>query len=319
MKYNELYKNGPQVSVIGFGAWAIGGREWGKTDDTESLRALHRAAELGINFFDTADIYGYGHSEELIGKFLREYDREKVVIAGKAGRDFYRFLNTSDLVRFEHTYTAAYLTEAVEKSLKRLGTDRLDVLQLHSPDTELLKADEPWIALDKLKQSGKIVAAGLSVQSYKETEQTFLVDEKKDILDCLQIRYNLLERQAEESLLDTAKEHGIGVIARIPILFGLLAGKFNDSTRFGKDDHRSKSLAPEILSDYMKELAKYDQLFARRNGHTQSQISIGFCISHPAVSTVIPGAKTPQQVEENAKAAYIPVDFYKDIAPLSKN
>lgn len=313
MRYKKLCKNGPEVSVIGFGAWAIGGRDWGKTDDKESIAAINEALDKGVNLLDTADVYGFGHSEELIAGVIKNRGKGNIVIATKAGSDFYNYRNDKGEVEIKPNYSKEYLISAAERSLKRLNLETLDLLQLHSPSLELLEKDDPWEALYQLKKEGKIRLAGLSVQSFKETEQAYLLDKYNDILDCLQVRYNLLEREAEKELFPKAEKYGIGIIARIPILFGFLAGKFNRETCFGEGDHRRFNLSPEKIEKYLNDLENYEPIYMTHPEYTKAQLSLGFCISHPAVSTAIPGGKTPAQVAENCAAAGIDHKIYKDL------
>lgn len=305
MQYVKLGQRGPQVSTIGFGSWAIGGKNWGETDDAVSLKALNEAIDQGVTLIDTADVYGFGHSEELIARVIKERGKGRIVIATKAGNDFY-FAKEEDDQGYgpiRQTYTKEYLIFAAEQSLKRLGVEALDILQLHSPDLDKLERDEPWLALEQLKRDGKILHAGLSIQSFKETEQAHLLDLHHDILDAIQVRYNLLEREAEKVLFPKAMKYGIGVIVRIPLLFGLLTGKFNRQTRFSGDDHRKMNLSPEKLAQYLDRLERMKPLFERFPEQTMAQVSLRFCISHPACHTAIPGAKTPQQVRDNCAAS----------------
>lgn len=305
MRYTTLGKNGPKVSVVGFGAWAIGGRDWGKTDDAVSKAALHTALDEGITFIDTADVYGFGHSEELIAEVIAERGKGNVIIATKAGNDFYNADPRDDkgYGSIRQTYTKQYLIEAAEKSLKRLQVDTLDILQLHSPDVDKLTRSEPWEALEQLKRDGKIRWAGLSIQSFKETDQAFLLDEHFALLDTLQVRYNLLEREAEKTLFPKALKYGTGIIVRIPLLFGLLTGKFNRDSRFGDNDHRRMNLSPEKLDKYLDELEELEPIYADNPAYSKAQVSLAFCLAHPACHTVIPGGKTPAQVRDNARAA----------------
>jgi aryl-alcohol dehydrogenase-like predicted oxidoreductase len=305
MLRRKLGARGPEVSVMGFGAWAIGGKNWGPTDDEVSRRALYAALDAGVNFIDTADVYGFGHSEDLIASVLRERGgRDDLVIATKAGNDFYnaRAADDAGYGPMRPNYRKDYLVFAAEQSLRRLGVDCLDILQLHSPATDVLERDEPWEALATLKRDGKIRHAGWSVQSFRETEQAFVLDRHADLLDVIQVRYNLLERMAEEVLLPKALEHGIGVIVRIPLLFGLLTGKFTRESRFGTDDHRQMNLSPEKLEAYLARWERLRPLFDMFPDQTMSQVSLRFCITHPACHTAIPGAKTPQQVADNCCA-----------------
>ena len=302
MQYTKLGKRGPLISTIGFGAWAIGGMNWGRTDDEVSINALNTAIDQGVTLIDTADVYGFGHSEDLIAKVIKERGKGNVIIASKAGNDFYFASKDDDngYGAIRQTYTKEYLIYAVEQSLKRLGVDALDILQLHSPNLDKLEKDGPWLALEQLKRDGKIINAGLSIQSFKENEQAHLLDLHNDVLDCLQVRYNLLEREAEEKLFPKALKYEIGIIVRIPILFGFLSGKFDSSSSFGEDDHRRMNLSPEKLQSYLAELEKIKPLFDHYPDQSMTQVSLRFCISHPACQTAIPGAKTASQVIENS-------------------
>jgi aryl-alcohol dehydrogenase-like predicted oxidoreductase len=310
MQYAQLGKRGPNVSTIGFGAWAIGGMNWGPTDDEVSRRALHAALDRGVTLIDTADVYGCGHSEELIRGVLRERGKSEVVIATKAGNDFYNADASDDqgYGPIRQNYDKKYLIFAAERSLTRLGAEILDILQLHSPDLDQLERDEPWDALETLKRQGKIRHAGLSIQSFKETEQAHVVGAQHALLDCIQVRYNLLEREAERVLLPKAREHGIGVIVRIPLLFGLLTGKFTRQSTFGEDDHRRMNLSPEKLDAYLTRFEALRPLYECYPGQTRAQVSLRFCLTHPACQTAIPGAKTAEQVNDNCAAA--------DLGPL---
>lgn len=319
MKYVNLGKRGPCVSTISYGAWGISGRDWGVTDDEVSKRAIHTALDNGVTLIDTADVYGFGHSEELIAQVLSERgDKQKVVIATKAGNNFYPHKNQRhNTTPVNPDYSKKHLIFAAEQSLKRLKRDYLDILQLHSPATDLLMRVEPWEALVKLKKEGKIIHAGLSVQSFKESEQAFLLDEYNEILDVIQIRYNLLEREAEEKLLPKALQHGIGVIVRVPILFGLLSGKFHIESRFEENDHRKNNLSKEKLSHYLNTLVDMKPFFKKHNQFSMAQLSLRFCISHPACHVAIPGGKNPEQVVENVKAADLDFIGYEEF-PLLK-
>ena len=305
MQYSKLGIRGQLVSTMGFGAWAIGGMNWGKTDDAVSKKALNEAIDRGVTLIDTADVYGFGHSEELIAEVIKERGKQNIVIATKAGNDFYFAKNENDegYGAIQQTYTKKYLIYAAEQSLKRLNVETLDILQLHSPDLEKLERDEPWEALQQLKKDGKILHAGFSIQSFKETEQAHLLDKRHELVDCIQVRYNLLEREAEKILFSKAQKYGIGVIVRIPLLFGFLTGKFDTNSKFGEDDHRRMNLSAEKLDNYLKQLEKLKPLFEKYPNQSMAQVSLRFCISHPACNLAIPGAKTPAQVIDNCKAS----------------
>jgi len=305
MKYTQLGIRGPIVSTMGFGAWAIGGMNWGKTDDKVSKKALHEAFDQGVTLIDTADVYGHGHSEKLISEVIKERDKDDIIIATKAGNDFYNATQADDhgFGPIIQTYSKEYIVFAAEQSLKRLNIEALDILQLHSPNLEKLEMDEPWLALEQLKKEGKIKHAGWSVQSFKETEHAHILDQHHSLLDVIQVRYNLFEREAEKVLFPKAIQYGIGIIVRIPLLFGFLTGKFNKNTRFGDDDHRRLNLSSEKLEQYISGLDQLNPLFNRYSDQKKSQISLRFCISHAACHTAIPGAKTSKQVFENCQSS----------------
>ncbi len=315
MKYKSLGLNGPKISTVGFGAWGISGRDWGDTNDKDSRKAIHTALDSGVNFIDTADVYGFGHSEELIRQVLDERsDKDQIVIASKAGNNFYPFMGQNhEITPSNNDYSLKHLEFAVEQSLKRLNVEVLDILQLHSPDLEILERDEPWLVLERLKNSGKIKHAGWSVQSFQETSQAHILERHHELIDVIQVRYNQLEREAENVLFPMALTYGTGVIVRIPLLFGLLAGKFNYKSTFGENDHRKFNLSPEKLTGYLEAFDDYQSVFDSYPNYSPAQFSLRFCISHPACHVVIPGGKTVSQVQENAVASdldFIPHEIF---------
>ncbi len=315
MEYKKLGDRGPVVSTVGFGAWGISGRDWGTTDDDKSRKAIETALDSGVTFIDTADVYGFGHSEELIREVLdRRSDKKNIVIATKAGNNFYPFLGQEHRTTpMNIDYSVKHLVFAAEQSLKRLNLEVLDILQLHSPDLEILEQDEPWLALEKLKKDGKIKHAGWSVQSFRETDQAHILERHHELLDVIQVRYNILEREAEKVLFPMAKRFGTGVIVRIPLLFGLLSGKYKADARFGDNDHRRLNLSPEKLVSYLADLNRYRPVFDEYSDYPMASLSLRFCISHPACHTAIPGGKTPEQVKENVVASdlsFIPYEKF---------
>jgi aryl-alcohol dehydrogenase-like predicted oxidoreductase len=297
MNYRKLGGTNITVSEIGFGTWGIGGAtgdgatSYGATDDAESLRALRRALELGITFYDTADIYGYGHSEALLGKAFAK-ERDKVVIASKAG-----FLKHNA----PHDISPKRLRECLEGSLRRLGTDYVDVYFLHSPPLELVEKTPGVIeGLHRMKAERKIRALGFSV---KGPEDGFVAIEKYGF-DVVEANFNMIDQRALEcGLFAAAEKHGAGIIARTPFAFGFLTGAITD-LHFGVDDHRSNW--PEAQ---LKLWASTPALFAPVNSgkqRTLSQLALSFCLSFPAVSAVIPGILHPAEAEENAAASSLP-------------
>ncbi|OLB34710.1 MAG: aldo/keto reductase, partial [Ktedonobacter sp. 13_2_20CM_53_11] len=225
MEYRTLGRTGWNISVIGFGAWGIGGGDWGTTDDKTSLAALHRAIDLGVNFIDTADVYGDGHSERLIAE-VRKARSEQLIIATKAGRR----LNP-------HTasgYNRQNLTSFVERSLQNLQTETLDLLQLHSPPSEVYHMPEVFAILDDLAQQGKIRFYGVSVERVDEALKAITYPNVQSI----QIIFNMFRFKPSEQFFAAAREHRVGILARVPLASGLLTGKFNSQTQFAANDHR---------------------------------------------------------------------------------
>lgn len=290
MKLRKLGKTNLLVSEIGFGAWAISGRGYGPTDDKESIRALHRALDLGVNFIDTADIYGDGHSEELIGRVLKERGDKGTIVGTKFGWDFYRDGGVrSNLKR-------NYIFFALEKSLKRLRREWIDVYQIHNSKPADIERDSVYETLDELKKQGKIRFYGVSA-FYVEDGISAIKTGKPDTI---QVVYNILEQEAEENLFPLALKNSIGIIAREPLACGLLTGKYDENSKFPKSDHR-RGWGKEFLEDGARKVGKLK--FLEKEGQTLIQAALRFSLSHKAVSIVIPGAKTVRQIEENISAA----------------
>ena len=297
MEYRQFGSTDLRVSVIGFGAWAIGGPAmagetpigWGVVDDAESIRAIHRAVDRGINFFDTADFYGLGHSEELIGAVLGNHP--DMLIATKAG---HRLGENGEAVL---DYTAGHIRRACEASLRRLRRDRIDYYQLHSAKVAHLERGECAEAMESLRQEGKIRYWGISLNTFHpKVEGDYMMSRGLGRFQCV---VNLLNQRAVP-FIRRAHEAGYGVIARMPLQFGLLTGKFTRATRFATDDHRHFRLRPEILGAALDALEELSPL-CRELGISPTALSLGYCISVPGVSTVIPGIRTARQAEENTQ------------------
>jgi aryl-alcohol dehydrogenase-like predicted oxidoreductase len=289
-----LGRTGLQVSEIGFGAWAIGGG-WGPQDDGASLAALHRYAELGGNFIDTALAYGGGHSEQLIGRFLKEHgERDRFVIASKIPpQRGAEGLSTP----METCYPAAYLRECVDRSLGNVGLDRLDGIQLHTWAGNW-NEETVWIeVMQELKRAGKIRFFGVSVVSYREVECVPLVRAGK--MDTIQTRFNLLDQAPRSELLPAAMEAGVGVIARTPLGSGTLTGKMTRETVLPESDWRSHWLKGEKLEQLLDHL---EQLSFLTEGRTWPEAALQFVLAHREVSVAIPGIRSPRQVEQNIGA-----------------
>ncbi len=292
MKYRTLGRTGLRVSEVGFGAWAIGGTSYGPTRDENSLDALEAAWEHGVNFFDTADTYGHGHSEELIGKFLKG-KRDKAVIASKVGWDFYHGGSKKN-------FDPDYIRFAVEESLKRLQIDCIDLYQLHNPKPEEIKSGDLFHLLDELKRAGKIRFYGVSVHTPREALELIGSGEA----DTIQLIFNLIDQRSVSEVFPAAAEKKIGIIAREPFACGLLTGKYTAQSVFSKDDHRNRWIRERMAND----LKKIDRLKSMLSltQYSLARASLEFILSFEAVGVVIPGAKTRAQVLENVKASEDP-------------
>ena len=301
MNYRLLGKTGMKVSEVSFGTWAMGSA-WGKVDDKESMAALNKAVDLGVNFFDTADVYGDGRSEKLLGQLLKDR-KETIYVATKAGRKLQ-----------PHTaekYTPLALKRFVEDSIKKLRVDALDLLQLHCPPWEVYYNQEIFTFLDDMVKAGKLKNYGVSVEKVEEALKAIEYPGVKTV----QIIFNMFRQRPAELFFREARARWIGVLARVPLASGLLTGKMTRSSKFGADDHRNFNRKGQAFDqgetfsgvDYTKGLQGVEEL--RKilpRGMTMSQFALKWILMHPAVSCVIPGAKTTVQVEENAKAATLP-------------
>jgi aryl-alcohol dehydrogenase-like predicted oxidoreductase len=297
MIYRPLGRTGWNVSAIGFGAWAIGGT-WGDTDDTAAMAALHRALDRGVNFFDTADVYGDGHSERLLARLKRERPGEAFHIATKAGR------------RLNPHVAEGYrdLRPFIERSLENLETEALDLLQLHCPPTAVYTMPEVFGALDTLVREGKLRHYGVSVERIDEA----LAALKFPGVQSVQIIYNLFRQRPAEVFLPAARAAQVGVLARLPLSSGMLSGKFTRDSKFGADDHRGFNRQGEAFDkgetfsgvDYEQGLAAVEELRQLLpEGVSMARLALRWILMNEAVTTAIPGGRTPAQVDENVSAA----------------
>jgi aryl-alcohol dehydrogenase-like predicted oxidoreductase len=301
MNYRELGRTGWNVSAISFGAWAIGGT-WGDVDDGESLAALHRALDLGVNFFDTADVYGDGRSERLFSRLRRER-REKFYVATKAGRRLNPHIASG--------YNRKNLTSFVESSLKNLGTETIDLLQLHCPPPEVYYNPEVFGILDDLAAAGKIRFYGVSVERVEEALKAI----EYPNVQTIQIIFNMFRQRPAELFFTEAKRRRVGILARVPLASGMLTGKFTRESVFAADDHRKFNRHGEAFDrgetfsgiDYEKGLLAVEAIRPLiPAGATMAQTALRWILMFDAVTCAIPGAKRPPQVEENSGAADLP-------------
>lgn len=285
------------IGEIGFGAWAIGGGAmigetpigWGATDDAISIKAIHAAIDAGINFFDTADIYGLGHSEDLLGRALE--GNPDVIVATKAG-------NVSRDSRFTVDYSEGHIIKACEASLRRLRRQRIDFYQLHTARKEHLENGECIHAMQILQQQGKIRYWGLSLNTFDPgPEADWLME--RDLGSGFQLVLNILNQKALP-LVQKAGEKGYGIIARMPLQFGLLTGKFDSGVSFGENDHRKKRITPALIAKTRDTMSPVWDLCTKYNC-TKTELALGYVLSYDEVSVVIPGIRTPEQVLLNTR------------------
>lgn len=302
MKHRNF--NGADVSEVGLGCWQIGGDQWGDVAETDALGVLRASVEAGVTFLDTADVYGAGRSEELIGRFLKDYKRADFFIASKFGR-FPR-------PGWPGNFDPKMIREHTENSLKRLGIERLDLTQLHCLPLEQLKRAEVWDTVRVLKQEGKIRRFGASVESTAEAEECL------KHADCasLQIIFNIFRQTPETSgLLDRCAKAGVAIIVRLPLASGLLAGKYTPTTTFAPEDHRTNNRNGERFNvgetfaglGFETGLAMVEKLKPLvPTGYTLPQLALRWCLDHEAVTTIIPGARNRGQALNNSAASDLP-------------
>lgn len=301
MKYRELGRTGWKVSEISFGAWAIGGF-WGDVDDRESLAALHRAVDLGVNFFDTADVYGDGRSERLLAQLKRERS-EEIIIATKAGRRLDPHIASG--------YNRENLRAFIDRSLQNLKTEALDLLQLHCPPTEAYYNPQLFEALDDFVKQGKIRCYGVSVEKVEEALKA--IDYPN--VQTVQIIFNIFRQRPADLFFQQAKKRKVGILARVPLASGMLTGKLTAQSQFAADDHRAFNRSGEAFDrgetfsgvDYETGLRAVEKLRGLApEGTTMAQFALRWILMFDAVTCAIPGAKNPAQAEDNARAADLP-------------
>jgi aryl-alcohol dehydrogenase-like predicted oxidoreductase len=311
MERRELGRTGWRISPISYGAWAIGGDAWGATDDAESMRSLHRAIDLGVNFIDTADVYGDGHSERLIGQLRRERPGEEIIVATKAGRR----VNPHVAAGFTRENLGAF----VERSLKNLDTERIDLIQLHCPPPDVYDMPEVFGILDDLVQAGKLRHYGVSVERVEEALRAV----RHPNVQSVQIIFNMFRLKPAEEFFPVAREKRIGILARVPLASGLLSGKLTRDSAFAATDHRNYNRHGESFDvgetfsgvDYEAGLAAVEELRALvPAGASMAQLALRWILMFPEVTAAIPGARNVVQTEDNVRAADLPALSEGDMA-----
>ena len=301
MRYRTLGRTGWKVSEISFGAWAIGG-SWGQVSDEDSMTALHKAIDCGVNFIDTADVYGGGRSERLIARLKKER-KEEIIVATKAGRRLPR--------QTVEGYSRQNLSAWIEDSLRNLATDRLDLVQLHGPPTELYARPEVFGMLDDLVAAGKICYYGVSVEKIEEALKAIEFPNVQTV----QIIFNCFRHRPADVFFAQAKEKRVGILARVPLASGLLTGKLRPDSKFGADDHRNFNRRGESFDvgetfsgvDYDIGLAAVEEIRQLLPaGVSMSQFALRWILMFDAVTCAIPGGKRAEQVADNCGASDLP-------------
>jgi aryl-alcohol dehydrogenase-like predicted oxidoreductase len=321
MKYRKLGRSGIKVSEIGFGAWTIGLDWWGKKiDDDEAIRMLKRAYDLGINFYETADMYGKGKSEKIVSQAFKDM-RDEVVYSTKWGYDMY------DAIQIGHNelpqkHNPEFLKYALQQSLNRLQTDYIDVYSLHNPKMDAIKNDSLFISLDRLVQSTKIKSHGVALgPAIGWKDEGLLAIEKRNIT-CLQTVYNLLEQDPGRAFLNAVRKNNddVGIMVRVPDASGVLTGKVNEKTAFDKNDHRSNR-KKEWIIEAMQKVEKMKPI-ANARGWSISQLAIKFILSQKEISIVLPTAIDVEEIESFAEMAdgkYLSENEMAEITDLYNN
>jgi len=300
MQYRSLGRTGWKVSDVSFGAWAIGG-SWGNVSDEESMAALHRAVDCGVNFIDTADVYGMGRSERLVAQLKR--DRKELIVATKAGRRLSP--HTAD------GYNEKNLTAFIDDSLRNLSTDCLDLVQLHCPPTDVYYRPELFGALDRLMEAGKIRYYGVSVERVEEALKAI----EYPNVQTVQIIFNCFRHRPAELLFAQAQKKQVGILARVPLASGMLTGKVTRQSQFAPDDHRNFNRHGEAFDvgetfsgvDFETALEAVEEIRAiLPAGMTMAQFALRWILMFDAVTCAIPGGKRPAQVAENCAASDLP-------------
>ena len=304
MKTRPLGNLGVEVSEVGLGTWQLGGTEWGDVSDQQALETLAAAADAGITFLDTADIYGLGRSESLVARFLQgRPDRDRFFVATKLGR--------WPEPGFPGNFTRQSIFAHTEASLRRLGVETLDLTQTHCLPGELMRQGEVFEHLRQLRHQGKIKAFGASVESMDEALDCLKVDG----LATLQIIFNILRQKPIHALFEKAKQRGVGLIVRLPLASGVLSGRFTSDTTFAPRDHRTFNRNGEAFNvgetfaglPFPKAVELADMLKPLVPDRVKmAQFALRWCLDFDAVSTIIPGAKRPEQARANASASSLP-------------
>jgi aryl-alcohol dehydrogenase-like predicted oxidoreductase len=300
MRYRTLGRTGIEVSEIGYGAWGIGGKQWLGGEDSESLRALRRAIDLGLNFIDTALAYGDGHSEQLVGEVVGDAVRTglaRIYVATKVPPQN-RLWPARPGIPIGEVFPYDYIVACTEESLRNLKLEAIDLQQLHVWNPEWINNDDWKRAFEDLKRAGKVKHVGMSISDHLPDTALELV--RTGLIDTIQVIYNIFDQSPQQNLLPLAQERGVGILARVPLDEGGLTGTITESTTFDKNDFRSWY----FRGDRKREVVEHvNALKHDLEGTSPAETALRFCLSNPAVSTVIPGMRRVSSVESNIAAS----------------
>lgn len=322
MRYRRLGRSSLEVSEVGFGAWSIGTNWWGTVAEEKSVELLQHALALGINFFDTADTYGEGTSERLVAKALKRH-RDKIVLSTKFGYDIYTKQERVGHEERKQNFSPEFIKLALGKSLERLGTDYIDLYQLHNPRLDTIKDSKVWETLEELRREGKIRYYGVTLGPAIGWVEEGITSMQTTNSVSLQTVYNMLEQEPGRTFFEIARKQEVGVLVRVPHASGLLDGKFSPQVNFDSDDHRSYRMREWLMKGY--ELLEGLKFLTKGKGRTLAQVAIRFALSEESVSSVLPTVTNAMDLEEYAKASEIDLtqdeisrinDFYVNVFKL---
>ncbi len=316
VRYRRLGRTDLLVSEVGFGVWSVATTWWGVTDEALGVRLLRQAYELGINFFDTADVYGNGRGETMLAQALEGVPRDRVVIATKFGYDFYQYGDRRQgHGELPQDFSPAFMRRALEESLRRLRTDYVDLYQLHNPRLGAIENDELFAALEELRRQGKIRHIGVALGPDIGWEEEGMAAMQKRGVESLQIIYSILEQQPARRFFPVARATGTGLLARVPHASGLLDGSYRPGMTFPLGDHRAHRKR-EWLERSLRRVERISFIHGEGTGRTIAQAAIQFCLSEPSVASVLPNITSEGELREFAAAPDTPPLTEEEVARL---
>ncbi len=318
MKYRRLGQTELLVSEVGFGVWSVATTWWGVTDEALGLRLLRQAYDLGINFFDTADVYGNGKGETMLAQALQGIPRDRVVIATKFGYDFYNYGGQRQgHGELPQDFSPAFARRALEESLRRLQTDYVDLYQLHNPRLWAIDSDELFATLADLQRQGKVRYIGVALGPDIGWEEEGMAAMEKRGVASLQIIYSILEQQPARRFFPVARRTGTGLLSRVPHASGLLDGSYRPGMTFPQGDHRAHRRR-EWLERSLRRVERIGFIYGPETGRTLAQAAIQFCLAEPSIASVLPNITSEEELREFASAPDTPPLTEEEVAHLHR-